>query len=401
MTHRLYYDDSYNTAFDATVVRVERRGPHQWVWLDRSLFYPTTGGQPFDTGTLDSFRVVDVLDEEDDVVHVVAEGGLDVGTAVRGLIEWPRRFDHMQQHTGQHMLSAGFLKIMQAPTISVHFGTDVSTIDLTREVGAAEVRAAEDEANRVVWEDRTVVVRYAEADDAAVLGLRKPSDRRGTLRLVEIEDCDLSACGGTHVSRTGAVGVIAVTGWERFKGGTRVEFACGGRVLRRHRDLRDVVSRSTRRLSVLPDGLAAAIERLQEEHREQRRRLTAQEHELAGYRAAAAAARAVPIGQALSLIEVVEGDASALKSLASAVVARPGYVAVLVSQTQPAALVVTRAPDVALACQDVLRAMCGRFGGKGGGRPDLAQAGGLVGATDDMLDEARRLVTQALGVRPG
>src|SRR5207249_10919663 len=156
-------------------------------------------------------RVVDVLDDEHGgIVHVVEGPAPHVGQSIHGVIDWPRRFDHMQQHTGQHVLSAAFVRLFGVKTVSFHLGTDVSTIDLTREVSPAEITSAEDEANRVVWEDRSVTIRYASAEEAAAMPLRKESARSGTLRLVEIDDCDLSACGGTHVNRTGAIGMIAV-----------------------------------------------------------------------------------------------------------------------------------------------------------------------------------------------
>ena len=182
-------------------------------------------------------------------------------TPVRGVVDWPRRFDHMQQHTGQHVLSAAFVRLFGVKTVSFHLGADVSTIDLAREVTPKEIAAAEDEANRIVWEDRPVTIRYATAEEAAALPLRKESTRTGTLRLIDVEGFDLSACGGTHVSRTGAIGLIAVTAWERFKGGHRLEFACGGRVLVRFRTLRDVTAAAVRALSVLPADVASGIER--------------------------------------------------------------------------------------------------------------------------------------------
>src|SRR5438445_9117049 len=241
MTDRLYYTDQYLRDFDATIVRVAEREARALVTLDRTAFYPTSGGQPFDTGTLAGLPVVDVVDEEDgSVTHVVdaapirrpglaearetvgraeAEGpALQVGRAVHGAIDWPRRFDHMQQHTGQHVLSAAFDRLFGARTVGFHLGADASTIDLARELTAREIAAAEDEANRVGWEDRPVTIRFASAEEASHLPLRKESGRSGTLRLVDVEGFDLSACGGTHVARTGEIGVMAIMAWERFKG---------------------------------------------------------------------------------------------------------------------------------------------------------------------------------------
>ncbi|MFP5379245.1 MAG: alanyl-tRNA editing protein, partial [Vicinamibacteria bacterium] len=180
------------------------------------------------------------------------------GQTVEGFVDWPRRFDHMQQHTGQHVLSAAFERRCGARTESFHLGADHATIDLSREVTPAEIAAAEDEANRVVWEDRPVQVRFVSDEEAASLPLRKPPARAGTLRVVEIEDFDLSACGGTHVARTGGIGVIAVPAWEKFRGGTRVTFLCGRLALARFRYWRDALSAAQRLLSVAPHEMAEA-----------------------------------------------------------------------------------------------------------------------------------------------
>jgi len=274
MTERLYYDHPDCREFDATVVRVERRAEGRAVWLDRSAFYPTSGGQPFDTGRLGPFAVVNVEDEDDDVVHLVqGEGELPAGQALRGVIDWDRRLDHMQHHTGQHVLSAAIVRRCQVPTLSFHLGRDVSTIDLARELSPADLAAAEDDANRVMAENRPVTIRYAGAEEAATLGLRKASTRTGTLRLVEVEQFDLSACGGSHVRQTGAIGGLVVTAAERFKGGQRISFVCGGRAVRSHRQLRETVAAGVRLLSVLPSELPAAIERLQHDVRDQARTL--------------------------------------------------------------------------------------------------------------------------------
>ena len=213
VTERIYYTDPYATEFEATVVNVEpipgdRRHA---VVLDRTAFYPTSGGQPFDTGTLGAGRVVEVVDEDDGrIVHLV-EGEIQPG-AVRGRIDWSRRFEHMQQHTGQHVLSAAFDRLLKVRTVSFHLGTASSTIDLAREVTVGEIARVEQEANRIVWENRAVTIRFADAGEAAAMPLRKESKREGVLRLVEVEEFDVSACGGTHVARTGAIGIIAVAG---------------------------------------------------------------------------------------------------------------------------------------------------------------------------------------------
>ncbi|PYR38509.1 MAG: hypothetical protein DMF93_16015 [Acidobacteria bacterium] len=407
MTDRLYYTDPYLREFDATVQRVETRGGRTLVTLDRTAFYPTSGGQPFDTGTLGPFRVVDVVDEEDGSISHVVEpgtenqagtGNLEPGTAhlVRGAIDWPRRFDHMQQHTGQHVLSAAFERLFHMRTVSFHLGADVSTVDLAREASPREIAAAEDEANRVVWEDRPVAIRFASAEEASRLPLRKEPARGGTLRLIDVEQFDLSACGGTHVARTGAIGVIAVARWERFKGGQRLEFVCGGRALRAYRVLRDATASSIRQLSVLPAELPTAIERLVGEAREQTRARSALQQELAGYRAEELATAAESVGVARLVAVAIDADATGLKTIAAAIAAKPGHIAAVVSRSSPALVVIARAEGLTLSAQQVIAALAAKFGGRGGGRPELAQAGGLNASPDAILAEARAIVAAAL-----
>ncbi len=394
MTDRLYYDDPHLREFDATVTAVEPRGDRVAVVLDRTAFYPTSGGQPFDTGRLGPLRVVDVLDDNGGTItHIVEGGPLQAGERVHGAIDWARRFDHMQQHTGQHVLSAAIARLFQVRTNSFHLGSEASTIDLAREMTAEEITAAEDEANRILWEDRPVTIRYASAGDAAALQLRKEPVRGGTLRLVDVEGFDLSACGGTHVLRTGAIGVIAVASWERFKSGERVEFLCGGRALARFRRLRDSTAAGVRLLSVLPEELGPSIERLQADIRDQKRALTAAHTELARYRASELVASAQPLGpgphgSVKLILRAIDADAAGLKSLAAAVSSSPGCLAVLVSVSRPSLVAVARSPDVSIAANRIVGALTARFGGRGGGKPELAQGGGLDGAPDDILAAA-------------
>jgi len=224
MTERLYYTDSALHTFAARVVerRDTERGPA--VRLDRTAFYPTSGGQPYDTGTLGDVRVVDVWDDETDAVWHLLERSLDA-EEVEGRIDWERRFDHMQQHTGQHLLSAAFVRLRDAATVSFHLGTDDSSIDLdVRQLSWEDAFRVEADVNRVIWEDRPVEVHFVAEDEIAGVPLRKPPKVTGTIRVVWIRDVDASACGGTHVPRTGAVGLVKIVRLERYKGGTRVGF---------------------------------------------------------------------------------------------------------------------------------------------------------------------------------
>jgi len=399
VTERLYYSDSYLTEFDALVVRVTSHNGRHAVVLDRTVFYPTSGGQPFDTGRLGTARVVDVVDSDDGEILHVFEGEIELSqtsvggreaSLIHGTIDWPRRFEHMQQHTGQHVLSAAFERVAGARTESFHLGSSSSTIDLNRTLSPSEIERTEDEANRIIWEHLPVGVRFASADEAASLPLRKESVRTGTLRLIEVPGFDLSACGGTHVASTGAIGAVVVASSERFRGGTRVEFLCGVRATRAYRALRDTVAASVRLVSVLPAELPAGIERLQAEMKDVKRSLRDLQGRLATFEGSSLADRAEAFGPWRAVIGAVEGwDQNGLKSLTGAITTRPGHLAALFSATSPSAAVIARAPDVTIDCALILKKLIERFGGKGGGRPELAQGGGLQGSPEDLIGFAR------------
>ena len=389
---RIYYTDAYCQAFDARVVRAFDHDGRPAVVLDRTAFYPTSGGQPFDVGVLGGAPVVDVVDVDGDVVHVLSSP-LAEGTAVRGEIDWARRFDHMQQHTGQHVLSAALVRVCQAPTVSFHLGSDAATIDLGAVVTPAEVERAVDEANRIVWEDHEVAVRFASEDEAKALPLRKESARQGELRLIEVPQFDLSACGGTHVARTGAIGLIAVTATEKFKGGLRLTFVCGGRALRALRRLRDAVAGSVRVLSVLPQELPAAVEKLQADGKGLRKTIAALQAALAVHEADRLLAGSHEVNGRRVITGIYEDwDAAGLKTIASSLIARDPVAVALVTGGQAATVVVACTPSLGLDAGAVVRQLTDRFGGRGGGRPDMAQAGGLAGHTAEIAAAARALL---------
>jgi alanyl-tRNA synthetase len=389
MTTRLYYTDSLLREFDATVVASDEAGGRATVVLDQTAFYPTSGGQPFDTGRVGARQVLDVIDDEAGTIRHVVDGPIARGERVHGTIDWPRRLDHMQQHTGQHVLSAAFDRLCGVRTISFHLGAETATIDLAREVSAAEIARAEAEANRVVWENRPVTVRFATDEEASRLPLRKEPVRSGTLRLVDVTDFDLSACGGTHVPATGMIGVIAVAGWERFKGASRVTFVCGGRALRGYGQLRDAMTAASRALSVSPADVAATIERMQAEAKDLGRTIRRLQDDVAVSRAAALRAGAADIGGRRGVLRHEPGwDAAGLKTLATAIVSEPGTIALLVGDGTPAPVVVARSADVDLDAAAWMKQAAAALGGRGGGRPELAQ-GGLGVSPDQILTFAK------------
>jgi alanyl-tRNA synthetase len=394
VTERLYYADPYLAEFDATVLRVEPKDSRFVAVLDRTAFYPTSGGQPFDTGRLGAARVVDVVDQDDGSIGHVLDAAIATG-AVHGGIDWDRRFEHMQQHTGQHVLSAAFDRLLKARTESFHLGSASSTIDLNRPVTPTEIQDVELEANRIVWDDRQVAIRFVDANDASQLPLRKESARSGVLRIIDVEGYDVSACGGTHVARTGAIGAIAVASWEKFRGGTRVEFLCGVRALRGYAVLREAVSASVKLVSVLPAELPAGIERVQADARDARKQVKDLQGRLATHEAALLATAAESIGSIHAVVQALEGwDANGLKSIAAAIADRSGHVAALIGLPAPSPIVIAAAPDSGVDAAGVLKRLIDRFGGKGGGRPALAQGGGLQGAPGDIVALARAAIVE-------
>jgi alanyl-tRNA synthetase len=392
MTDRIYYTEPSRRSFDAVVTAVVDHDGATAVVLDRTAFYPTSGGQPFDTGRLGATEVLNTVDDHERVLHVVREP-IPVGSAVHGEIDWTRRFDHMQQHTGQHVLSAAFDCLFENRTMSFHMGGESSTIDLAREVTPGDVERAVDEANRVVWEDRPVTIRFVVPEEAAQLPLRKEPVREGPLRLIEVADFDLSACGGTHVARTGEVGLIAATSTEKFRGGTRLTFVCGGRALRTLRLYRDAIAGSVRSLSVLPHELPAAVERLQAEGKQSRKTIARLQSELAVHEAARLIALTHDASGVRHIAHVLDGwDPSGLKSVASSMVGQARVAVALVGTSSPITIVVARSHDVAMDANAALQQLLKRFGGRGGGRPELAQGAGLVGDPHEVATAARELL---------
>jgi alanyl-tRNA synthetase len=405
VTARIYYTDPYCRRFDASVTRTFEHEGRPAVLLDRTAFYPTSGGQPFDVGRLrwageasraggaGEVDVVDTVDVDDEIVHVLA-APLVEGATVSGEIDWARRFDHMQQHTGQHLLSAAFDRLFDNRTVSFHMGAELSTIDLARDLSREQIARAEDEANRIVWENREVAIRFVSSDEAAALPLRKEPARTGVLRLIDVKDFDLSACGGTHVARTGAIGAIVVPAVEKFKGGARITFACGDRALRVFRTLRESMAGSVRALSVLPQELPAAIERMQAEAKDLRRTIKKFQESLAAHEAARLVAAAGGAGEVV--VDALDGwDASGLKMIATEITQHARTAVALFSASSPCAVVIARSRDLSLDASAVLRALTDRFGGRGGGKADLAQGGGLTGDIADICSAARELLRES------
>jgi alanyl-tRNA synthetase len=382
-TERLYYQDSWLAEFDAHVTSVAPgEGGRLVVTLDRTAFYPTGGGQPSDTGALGAARVVECVDAEaEGVLHVVEGEAPAVGSRVRGRVDWPRRLDHLQQHTGQHLLSQAFVELYGAQTRSFRMLTEASEVDVDLEDASDEmVEHAVERANQIIWEDRPVRVHQVTAEEAARMPLRKDSAREGGLRVIEIEGFDFSPCGGTHARRTGEVGLVAVRHWERAKGLARVTFVAGGRALADYRRANRAARAAAAVFSVGRDEAAEAAARLLEEHKRLQRRARALEEVAARAEARELVeeAEAPAAGGPRVVARALEGrDAEGLRRLALAVAAHANTVALLGSHDEAGArLVFARGADAAGDMNALMREACLALGGRGGGRPDLAQGGG-------------------------
>lgn len=399
-TERLYYQDSHLIEFEAIVTdKTDRVSGWTAVTLDRTAFYPTGGGQPSDTGTLAGERVLECIDTEDHgVLHVIQGRAPEVGARVKGRVDWPRRLDHMQQHTGQHILSQAFVTLFNAPTRGFRVLHDACEIDVELVNATSEIiERAVELANNVIWEDRLITIRTVTSEEAAQLPLRKDPARDGELRLIEIEGFDLTPCGGTHAYRTGEVGMIAVRSWERAKGLTRIEFGAGTRALNDYRRANRTARAVAAIFSSARDDAPKLTTRMVEENKELQRRVRALEEiaarveaeELLGTSSANAAGRRV-------VSHTFENrDAESLKRVALALISNPNTIALLGSRDGAAArLVFARAADAPGDMNALMRAACEKLDGRCGGKPDMAQGGGKnVEKLEQVIEDAG----QALG----
>jgi len=382
-THRLYYDDAYLQNFEARVLSCSPAEPVQgasgpqsaWeVLLDQTAFYPSSGGQPNDLGLLGEAAVLDVRDEEDGIVHIV-DREFEPG-GVKGCVNWPRRFDHMQQHTGQHLLSAMFQERFGLPTVSFHLGGEICTIDLHGgEPSREQLIGAQRAANKVIFEDRPVGVRYGTREELERLGVRKEVERDGLLRAIEIEDADLQPCGGTHVKSTGQIGMILVRGCSKVRQGWRVEFVCGWRAeqIATEDFERDRVLMGA--LGCALEELPAAVERLAAERDVNFKSLRGALQQLASVWAAQLASGA-PVGAndaRIASLLLQGAHAELLQPLATEIARHERTVALLVLE-ESGQLVFAQHPTAGKDLGAVLKSVLAAYPGKGGGNKDFVRA---------------------------
>ena len=395
VSRRRYYDDSYTTRFKARIVASGEHAGRPALELEATYFYPEGGGQEADRGTLGGAGVLDVQAGEDGRVWHVVEPGSPATGEVGAEVDWPRRFDHMQQHTGQHILSAAFERVLQAPTLSCHLGPETSSIEV--KASAADWRGIarlEEAANQVVWEDRPVERHWVDGAGAARFALRKAPAVSGPIRIVEIPDWDASACGGTHTRRTGEVGIIKIVRWEKVRGNLRFEFLCGGRALRDHAWRTEALLDAARRRTLKDREVLAHLERAAAERDELKKQLL----ELTTRLVVAEARERVgdpprPVAEFATARARDELRLFAIKCLEAGA---PWVVAG--SGAPDPAIVVGRARGLTGDLRTLLPDLLERTRGKGGGSPDLLQASAADAASAEAAwSWAREAVAAALG----
>ena len=390
MTERLYYHDSFLHTFEARVLESLEHDGKTAVVLDRTAFYPTSGGQVHDTGVLiledeTKIPVLDVADEEDGTIrHFISAPLLAAGKAVRGLIDAHRRRDHMQQHSGQHVLSAAFVRLFDVPTMSFHMGTESCTIDLAvKSLTSEQIVQAERLANDVVTEDRSVAIRFVPLEEARQMGLRKlPPKQTGELRLIDIADFDLTACGGTHVRSTGQIGAILLRKAENVKQGVRVEFVSGFRAVDTARQdyntLAEAAGLYSAHLREVPEQIRKSIQETKSSAKERNKLL----EELAEFQAARLLAEATGTPRVITAA-FPERDAAFIKLVAQKLtIGNADVIALIVSGSGQPALVFAQSPGQRWNMGQLLKEAMAQLGGRGGGSADMAQGGLPVNTAD-------------------
>ena len=365
MTERLYYQDCYLREFTARVIETDGNR----VYLDRTAFYPTSGGQPFDLGSLGGVAVREVIDEEDRIGHVM-DAPLAAAEVV-GVIDWPRRYGHMQQHTGQHLLSAVLEELFAIRTVSFHLGTDVSTIDVEAPLLTAEqLERVEERCAEIIAQARPVQITFEDA--STTLELRKASERTGTLRIVSIENLDRSACGGSHVRSTAEIGMVLTGKTEKIRGITRLEFVCGNRALRRARADYRLLAAIGRALSVPPEQtpelLAGLIERNKSLEKTTQRLAT----ELARREGKELYLAATPDADGIRRLIQRGPIDDAMRARAQAFVTGEKAVFLAICD-QPPSLLLAASADSGIHAGDRVKAAVAAAHGRGGGNAQLGQ----------------------------
>ena len=377
MTERLYYTDPDLMEFDATIVRTGRHNDGFFTVLDRSAFYPTSGGQSHDVGTLNSVKVNEVIEEADEVWHLSGEEIGPVGLTVRGIIDRERRRRNCQSHTAQHIISAACARLYGFRTVSVHLGDEYSAVELeTESISSEQLTALEETANRVVADNVEIEVKFIDSSQAATLPLRKEPQREGELRVIRIGEFDYSACGGTHCRTSGGVGLVKIVGCDRIRGRALLNFLAGDLAVADYRTRFAVTDALARSFTCHPSDLAVKVEKIAAENKEIKARLAETQKELLPIRAMELTRKVRDSGRAKFVLEKVTDLEPAMASKLAALVAEEiGGLTVLAADSR---LVLATSLASGLHAGNLAREIARRSGLKGGGSERVAQLGGAV-----------------------
>jgi alanyl-tRNA synthetase len=390
-TQRLFDDDPHLRELEAKVIEISALPEGQGVVLDRTLFYPEGGGQPSDKGTLNGIPVSSVFEEGGEIVHVI-DGKFNVADSVKGILDWERRFDHMQQHSGQHLLSQAFIRVLEAETLSFHLGSEDSTVDLDIAVFSEEgILEIEAEANRLIYENRSVLIHSMRADELDSVPLRKRPAMKGNVRIVEIEEYDWSLCCGTHVRRTGEIGLIKVLRPEKYKGGTRVHFACGSRALQDYQTKAALIKNLSRILTAGENDMVNLVGRWKEERKTSEKRIQALLEQSIEVEAEKLLREARPVG-AIKMVSAVFRDRSPqeVQSLVRKLVQSANVIAIVCAVQEKATMFIARSSDMDLDVRLMLEVASKTMNGKGGGNSAWAQCST---AEVEKVEEGMRVAT--------
>ena len=381
MTERLYYQDSYLKEFTARILQKIKIDNRPAIVLDRTAFYPTSGGQPYDTGTIQDIMVLEVLEDNEGINHILKdELKEDLGAIITGKINWERRFDHMQQHSGQHILSGALMRMWGVETISFHLGEKVCTLDIVKDnLAPEEVNSAEDCVSEIIFENRPIKCYFVEENEKLKkLNLRKMPDRKGKIRIIEVENFDLSACGGTHCRASGEVGLIKIIRWEKRGENIRLEFICGRRVWEDYSWKHELLKNISNRLTVKDSELGEVIERMLEEKKEIGKELKDFKEKLQDYEALDLLhEEAIKKGN-IKVVKKVFEDKSVdeARSLANKITNLEDCVLLFGIKRERASLLLARSSALNYDMNRLMREACKFIDGRGGGVPNFAQGGG-------------------------
>ncbi|NMI07503.1 alanyl-tRNA editing protein [Paenibacillus sp. SZ31] len=371
MTQKIYYDSAYTREWHTTITGRVDKEDGVYVTLAETAFYPHGGGQPCDLGQIGGFAVLDVNIEDGEVWHKLERAPEQ--TEVHCEIDWERRFDHMQQHTGQHLLSAITLKLTEAMTLSFHLGTEYDTIDVAAaELGVDQLTAIEQEVNRQIYRNARINTSWVTAEEAAQLPLVKQPTVTEDIRIVEIESVEYNACGGTHVSATGEIGIIKLLKTEKVKGGTRIYFKCGTRALNEFTSTQNVLNSIMVKLKTSKDEVLERIEKMELEQKQLQTELNAVKTTNDAYYAdELLAAR-----QGLGIAQVFEDKSlKDMQSLATKLTADHEGLVLFVSISEAKVVLAQNGQPSEWACGPFFKGNLGAYQGKGGGSEKMAQAG--------------------------